>query len=138
MFERFWQAYPRKVSKGAALKAWQKLKPSAEMLNTFLSAIEYQKEWRRKAEKANEGVPNWKRIFIPPWKHASTWLNQQCWLDEHEEIGEPLKRKPEKTMCGRCKREEGRFPIAGVLHCLRCYDITAHPENYSPKLRVVK
>lgn len=135
MFERFWRAYPRRVSKGAALKAWEKLKPNAELVSQMLAAIEYQKAWRQKVEKANETLPAWKRTFVPPWKHPSTWINQQCWLDEHDEIEPP---KPKKTMCATCKTEEGKYPVAGILYCIRCYDRAAHPENYAPKLRVVK
>jgi hypothetical protein len=103
----------------------------------MLAAIEYQKAWRAKVEKYNETLPAWKRIFVPPWKHLSTWLNQQCWLDEHDEIPETEKPKPQKTMCP-CRKEEGKYPVAGVLYCIKCYDRAAHPENYAPRLRVVK
>jgi hypothetical protein len=138
MFERFWQAYPRRVSKGAALKAWLKLKPDAALVEQMLKAIEYQKDWRKKADRANQSRPHWKRIFVPEWKHASTWINQQCWLDEHEEIGTTEAPKPKKTMCATCKTEEGRYPVSGILYCIRCYDRAAHPENYAPKLRLVR
>ena len=64
-FETFWKAYPRKIGKGAAQKAWA-------------AAI-------RKAnpETIVEGVERYPwpddPAFIP---HASTWLSGQRWEDE--------------------------------------------------------
>jgi hypothetical protein len=64
-FAKFWEAYPRKVAKGAALKAW----PGDDMLPAILAALEWQApEFRsRPADK----VP-----------HAGTWLNGKRWEDE--------------------------------------------------------
>ena len=69
-FIKFWSAYPNKVSKKAAFKAWEKAKdmPSIEAV---LDAIEKQKKWR--AEANGE--------FRPEWKHPATWINQGCWDD---------------------------------------------------------
>lgn len=67
-FAAFWQAYPRKTGKDAALKAWEKKAPS---LSACLKALEwqvYQPQW------AKDGGQ-----FIP---HASTWINGGRWLDE--------------------------------------------------------
>lgn len=67
-FESFWNAYPRKVGKGAAINAWRKAKPP---IDAVLSAI-------RKARQS----PDWLKdrgAFIP---HPSTWLNQARWEDE--------------------------------------------------------
>ena len=67
-FARFWQAYPKKVGKQAARKAFLR----AEVpLDTLLSALERQR-----------GDPQWQREngrFIP---HPVTWLNQARWEDE--------------------------------------------------------
>ncbi len=71
LFELFWLAYPKKVGKGAALKAWQKIKPSQSMLKTMVAAVEVQSTW-----------PQWRKEngqFIP---HPATWLNQGRWQDE--------------------------------------------------------
>ena len=73
-FERFWLAYPRKIGKGAAFSAWQKLRPGNGTAEAILSAIAKQKEceqWKRE-----------KGQFIP---HPTTWLNQCRWEDEIEE-----------------------------------------------------
>jgi hypothetical protein len=65
LFDAFWKAYPRKVGKGQAQKAW-------------LVAV-------RKAdpERIVEGVERYPwpddPAFVP---HASTWLNGQRWEDE--------------------------------------------------------
>ena len=133
-FETFWSVYPRKISKGYARKVWDKLKPDAAMEEKMMSALEYQKSWRSKAEKYNKDLPRDKRIFIPFWKNVGTWINQQCWDDEYESI--PEKPKPQKTMCATCRQEEGKYPVAGVLYCIKCYDKC--PKNYVPKLRVVR
>lgn len=70
-FERFWQTYPRKKAKDAALKAWKKLKPDKNLLNVILAAIEREKlsdQWRK-----DNGQ------FIP---YPATWLNGRRWEDD--------------------------------------------------------
>ena len=42
-FEQFWEIYPKKKSKNQAKKAWEKLKPSSELVSTILDAVENQK-----------------------------------------------------------------------------------------------
>ena len=74
-FNRFWQAYPKKKSKGQALKTWMKIKPSEQLLETMLSAIERAKtsvEWTKENGR-----------YIP---YPSTWLNAMGWEDEFEPI----------------------------------------------------
>ena len=71
LFDRFWSAYPRHVAKQEALKRFEKLNPSEELLETMLKAIEKQK-----------GSEQWTKDngqYIP---HPSTWLNQSRWEDE--------------------------------------------------------
>lgn len=70
-FAEFWQAYPKKRSKGDAEKAWKKLKPSDDLLKTILRAVEVAKrgdDWRKDGGQ-----------FIP---HPATWLNAKGWEDE--------------------------------------------------------
>lgn len=67
-FDIFWNEYPRKIGKAAALKAWIKHKPDIDLV---LKALEWQKksaQWF----KSNG-------LYIP---HASTWINGSRWLDE--------------------------------------------------------
>lgn len=68
-FERFYQAYPKKVSKDYALKCFEKINPDDELLETMLKAIERQKMTRQWQDK--QYIPN-----------PSTWLNQGKWKDE--------------------------------------------------------
>lgn len=70
-FEQFWAAYPKRVSKGAARKAWAKLKPSEQLLQAILAGIGRAKtsaQWLR-----DDGR------FVP---HPATWLNAEGWLDD--------------------------------------------------------
>lgn len=76
-FEAFWNAYPRKVSKAAAKKAFGKLKVSDDLLKQIIKAIDIQKQSRQWQSKE----------FIP---HPATWLNQRRWEDEAEEEPEEL------------------------------------------------
>ena len=71
MFERFWNAYPKRRGKEPARKAFYKLKPSEVLLSTIISAIE-----------ADEQTDQWRRDggqYIP---YPATWLNQRRWEDE--------------------------------------------------------
>lgn len=68
-FDAFWAEYPKKRAKGAAWKAWQKLKPSSELTSQMLTALRRQRsssDWRDSK-------------FIP---HPATWLNDERWSDE--------------------------------------------------------
>lgn len=72
-FDIFWNAYPRKIGKGAAEKSFAKIKVSAELLDKMLLSIERAKQ--SKQWKKEEGV------FIP---YPAKWLNQKQWDDEIE------------------------------------------------------
>lgn len=71
-FERFYSAYPKKMNKASAVKAFNKLKPNEELLQTMLNAIEAQQK----------SIQNWKKDngqFIPL---PATWLNNRRWEDD--------------------------------------------------------
>ena len=67
-FEIFWKAYPKKVGKGSARKAFGKVKVPVETLVTAIRRQECSDQWSR-----DNGQ------YIP---HPSTWLNQERWEDE--------------------------------------------------------
>lgn len=69
-FETFWQAYPRKVGKGAARQAWAKRHPPITVVLVALARQRESEQWQRDGGQ-----------FIP---HPSTWLNQERWQDEPE------------------------------------------------------
>jgi len=71
LFDEFWAAFPRKVGKDAAIKAFERRKPDRAMLDQMLAAIAKQ---RASADWQKDGGQ-----FIP---HPTTWLNQGRWQDE--------------------------------------------------------
>jgi hypothetical protein len=69
-FDEFWKAYPKKIGKGAAEKAFVRAKINGR-LNEILDAITKQK-----------GSPGWTKNngeFIP---NPATWINQRRWEDD--------------------------------------------------------
>jgi len=69
-FPSFYAAYPRKIGKKAALKAWVTLAPDQALQTTILGALAAQRPHLDKRENGK---------YIP---HPATWLNQGRWEDE--------------------------------------------------------
>jgi hypothetical protein len=70
-FEAFYAAYPRKAKPKDARKAWDKLKPDADLQAKILAAIE-----------AQRASPQWQKDggqFIP---YPATWLNAGEWANQ--------------------------------------------------------
>jgi hypothetical protein len=68
-FDGFWRCYPIHKAKQDAIRAWDKLRPRPELIDTMAKALKVQmatEEWQR-----GIGVP-----------YASTWINQRRWEDE--------------------------------------------------------
>ena len=70
-FDAFWEAYPRKRSKGQAEKTWVKLNPDDNLLKEILAGLENAK---RSVDWQKDGGQ-----FIP---YPATWLNAKGWEDE--------------------------------------------------------
>lgn len=70
-FELFWQAYPKKVAKGAAEKAFTKITPDVDLIKKIIDAIEAQKGGKAWCDDEGQYIPN-----------PATWLNAKRWLDE--------------------------------------------------------
>jgi phage replication O-like protein O len=68
-FDRFYDAYPRKRSRGAAEKAFAKINPDDETVDLMLAAV------ARLQQSGEWTDPK----FIP---HPATWLNASGWLDQ--------------------------------------------------------
>lgn len=68
-FLKFWEAYPNKKGKGAALKAYKNIKEPKPMLKEILIAL----------QNSNNSESWQDKKYIP---HPSTWLNQRRWEDE--------------------------------------------------------
>ena len=71
-FESFWEAYPRKVSKGASAKKFHAALAGGV---TAEKIIEAAKAYADKIER--DGT---EQKYV---KHASAWLNQGCWDDDY-------------------------------------------------------
>lgn len=67
-FEKFWSAYPKKVGKSSAKKAFSHVK---EPVETLLTAIQRQKCSVQWSKENGQYIPN-----------PATWLNQGRWEDE--------------------------------------------------------
>lgn len=80
-FDRFWDVYPRRESKGAARKAWAKAIKIAEPDVIIAAAKAYRDNGMR--QRADPKFT----------KHPATWLNNECWTDEplpaHQQEPEP-------------------------------------------------
>lgn len=82
-FDEFWKAYPKKVGKEAARKAFVKLHPTAELFKVILDGIEKSKKSQQWQEEHGRFIPD-----------PSKWLNQGRWDDELTEAQQPKSRTP--------------------------------------------
>ena len=71
-FDLFWDAYPKKKSKGDAKKAWKCLKPGKELVATMLDKLAQAKTCREWLKDNGQ--------FIP---YPATWLRAEGWNDEY-------------------------------------------------------
>lgn len=81
-FLELWEAYPRKIAKQAAYRAWKKARdrpPLDEMLQAIHSAIQSQQ---------------WRKGYIP---NLATWLNQGRWEDVHRD--DPVRPRTVSEWC---------------------------------------
>lgn len=75
-FDAFWAQYPKKESKAAARKAWNKIKASeVQEIMDSLGQHKASAQWQREDGR-----------FIP---YAATWLNNRRWEDELEPLPGP-------------------------------------------------
>ncbi len=68
-FDSFWKLYPRKQSKEAAEKAWNRLKP--EERQAALEGVKAHSDHWKASDRPTRYIP-----------HGATWLNGKRWLDE--------------------------------------------------------
>jgi hypothetical protein len=72
-FDRFWEIYPRKVSKGTARKAWEQtasIRPPIDRLLKAVIVARATEQWRKDGGQ-----------YVP---HPATWLRGERWEDVHE------------------------------------------------------
>lgn len=70
-FTRFWEAYPKRKSRGQAEATWAKIAPDAALVQQIVAGA------KRLANDPDACRERGK--FVP---HPSTWLNAKGWLDE--------------------------------------------------------
>lgn len=75
-FNTFWDAYPNKVARKAAFKAWEKAKDRPHIAD-ILNALQKAKQSKQWTKDNGE--------FIP---HPATWINSGRW-DDHPTPREP-------------------------------------------------
>ena len=109
-FNEFWNVYDKKVSKPKAITAYQKAIKKTNH-ETLMTALKKQKVLWVGKEKA----------FI---KHPTTWLNQECWNDEIEDL-RPAK-KTTKAVFRQTKT--GLF----IAYCSKC-NKKQYPNEYQLK-----
>lgn len=74
-FAAFWEAYPKKVSKATAEKAWEKLDPDSDLIDVMLKALEAQKKTSEWTKDSGQYIP-----------YPATWINQRRWEDQPTEV----------------------------------------------------
>ncbi len=102
-FEQFYQAYPRKKSKDAARRRWDKLNVTPALFAEIMQGLE-------RAKKQKE----WQDIqFI---QYPATWLNSGGWKDEPDTPQQPQPTKPEQKRSTQAVSDElvRRRKMAGV------------------------
>ena len=94
-FDEFWSAYPRKVGKGAAEKAYERIKSHYALLPSMLTALEAQKQSEQWTRDGGQ--------FIP---HPATWLNQRRWEDEAQKPAQ-AERQGRKSFSELIQEDKG-------------------------------
>jgi len=79
LFEKFWEVWPKKVSRGQAETTWLKINPDSEFADEIIEGV----------KRSIKGDSRFKEGFTP---HASTWLNAKGWLDDFS--GDKKKEEP--------------------------------------------
>ena len=99
-FEQFWSLYPRKIAKGAALKAWTKLTPMEQ-------------------QQALEALPNhikhWeiKKTHIDYIPYPASWINAARWEDVLDMT--PPKEKIDRSWMFSQQGIEAKAKELGIL-----------------------
>ncbi|MGI1659408.1 MAG: DUF4373 domain-containing protein [Desulfitobacterium sp.] len=100
-FAEFWQAYPKKVGKQAALKSWKRIKTTADLHDRIMKAVEAAKKTDQWQRESGRYIPN-----------PATWLNQGRWDDEIEEV-DKHEIKYQHNQNGRQEKQSTGFSLTG-------------------------
>lgn len=83
-FQEFWRAYPRRVGKGTARKAWAKALKNGADAGVMIAAAKQFAVWKKHTEAR----------WIP---HPATWLNAERWDDEPDPTPAPRSTTDERV-----------------------------------------
>ncbi len=84
MFERFWNLFPKRENRAAALRAWEALAPDDALIQAILASVERQRQsdaWKREDGR-----------FIP---QPARWLAEHRWEDETPAVAQPVEESVE-------------------------------------------
>lgn len=70
--EQFWSLYPKKVEKKTAMEKLERIKKSGVPFENVMEGLKKYLLWLK-------STTEWR----PDPKHPATWLNKECWNDEH-------------------------------------------------------
>jgi hypothetical protein len=109
-FQEFWRTYPKRVGKGAAVKAYAKALDSVGgdalvILDGLRNAVQV---WTTAGTEAR---------FIP---HPATWLNQGRWADEVTAPGTP-QRRVTSAQCNRADCPGAMHEWSDAANLFRCF-----------------
>ncbi len=103
IFNQMWDAYPHKVNKHAALKAFKKIFKGKdgvdhenllkEVCDGFRGYIEQHNAWRQMEAQGAD-------IWFPKLKQLDGWLNGRKWEDEHQTAEQILRTAKRKKTTG--------------------------------------
>lgn len=87
-FDTFWAAYPHRIAKLDAQKAYQQVRKLASP-DEILAGV----------QRYIESKPGWQA-----WKHPAAWLRAGRWMDEHEDA---KASRPSVYWADECKEMHG-------------------------------
>lgn len=114
-FEVFWAAYPKKVAKGDALKAWKQTARKRPVMAELLAALE--------TAKAGWGD----RQFIP---YPASWLRAERWADEQDSHNATGAEPQADPMVGRVVAVVAPLRALGADRAEAEYAVADFPEPY--------
>jgi len=127
-FNEFWEAYPRKVGRGYAEKAFSKA-IGANLTEAEAIAEQIVEGCKKLASDPNLPEP----AFIP---HPSTWLNREGWLDEpypEQKLTKELQLEKDR-LDAQLKRKREREETEKVLEEMNNYKSEPAPRCEHDKI----
>ena len=115
-FDRWYLAFPKKVSVGAAKKKWEQISPNQALVDKMIEAVKFQTEEYLKENGQQSGAKAFKYFQGP-----APWLNSEAWENEVIKKKEYIKRD---KLCGAqgCNQPATNAGKLGVFYCVTHWD----------------